>query len=98
VLRGPAPVPQEGKPKQLSPSRTSFLFTLPEGSLRGTYQVSIVDAFGKQLVSGKGVSSNGKTLKISLDLSELPEQRYRLCVSRPREIPDCYQVTVISKK
>jgi hypothetical protein len=99
VLRGPKQLNHvEGNTVELSPARISFLITLPVGSSKGIYQVSIVDAFGRKLVAGKAISSNGKTLKVSLNLSELPEDKYRLCVSRAREIPDCYQVTVINKR
>jgi hypothetical protein len=99
VLRGANQLaPIEGKPIKLSPSRTSFLITLPVSSLKGAYQVSIVNAFGKQIVSGRAISLTGKSLKISLDLRSLMEERYRLCVSRAREIPDCYQVTIINKR
>jgi hypothetical protein len=85
---------REEKLIELPPSRMSLSFDLPEGSNKGVYEVKIVDPFGNALKSAKGVSRDGKRLKVLLDLRGLDEARYRLCVSRASEAPDCYQVLI----
>jgi hypothetical protein len=52
-----------------------------------------VDAFGKTLVT-TAANSDGKTLTTDLDLRSLAARKYRLCLARDGEAPDCYLVSV----
>jgi hypothetical protein len=79
---------------RLGPVQTPFVLTLPRGSRRGTYNVSVVDAYGKSLISRSGSSPDGKILKTVLDMKGL-HGRYRLCVSRQNEAPDYYPIFVM---
>jgi hypothetical protein len=79
---------------ELPAARTSLLFNLPEGSDKGLYEVRIVDPFGKTLKSSRAMSPDGKILRVLLDLRGLAKARYRLCVSRTNEAPDCHQVVI----
>jgi hypothetical protein len=81
---------------ELPPRRTNLLIDLPYDSRKGLYEIKIVDPFGKTLISGNGSSRDGKTLKVSLDLRRLAEAKYRLCVSRLGEAPNCYQIIISS--
>ncbi len=77
----------------LMPERQRLRLRLPRGSVSGRYTVRIVDAFGKTLVT-KAANSDGKTLRVELDLSTLTKNKYRLCLGRDGEAPDCYLVSV----
>jgi hypothetical protein len=81
-------------PVRLLRSITSLSITLPEGSRSGIYTVSLVDAFGKELVNHPGLRSNGKQLVATLDLRTVPAMKYRLLVSRNGEAPDYISVEV----
>lgn len=86
---------QEAEPSaEVSSVRTRFLITLPEGSPVGEYEVSIVDAYGATVKTITSKSHDGKTLVAEIDLSKLPQRKYRLCVSRPAESPNCYLITL----
>jgi hypothetical protein len=78
---------------RLSPARQRLRMRMPRGSMRGRYTVKIVDAFGKPLVT-TAVNSDGKTLTADLDLRPLTANKYRLCLARDGEAPDCYLVSV----
>jgi hypothetical protein len=78
---------------RLSPERQRLRMRMPHGSVRGRYTVRIVDAFGKPLVTTVA-NSDGKTLTADLDLSSLNGTKYRLCLAREGEAPDCYMVSV----
>ncbi|HEX8889120.1 MAG TPA: hypothetical protein VF779_08080 [Pyrinomonadaceae bacterium] len=77
----------------LTARRQRLRLRLPEGSAGGHYAVSVVDAFGKMLVTTSAIS-NGKTLTVYLDLRSLAAKKYRLCIARDGEAPDCYLVSV----
>jgi hypothetical protein len=81
---------------ELPTRRTSLLIELPDNSRKGLYEIKIVDPFGKPVISGTGTSRDGKTLKVSLDLRGLAAAKYRLCVARLGEAPNCYQVVINS--
>lgn len=81
---------------ELPARRTSLLIELPDNSRKGLYEIQIVDPFGKPVISGNGTTRDGKTLKVSLDLRGLVAAKYRLCVARLGEAPNCYQVIIIS--
>lgn len=81
----------------LSPERQRFRLRLPEGRRLGSYNVSIVDAFGKTLVSIVA-RSTGRTLTTGvMDLRELAPGSYRLSVMRGGEAPD-YVLIVVSNQ
>lgn len=84
-----------GKPRliNLAPQRQRLRLQLPEGSASGRYAVNVVDAFGKPLITTSAIS-NGKTLMVFLDLRSLTAKKYRLCIARSGEAPDCYLVNV----
>lgn len=84
-----------GKPRliSLAPQRQRLRLQLPEGSAGGRYTVSIVDAFGKPLIRTSAISK-GRMLTVDLDLRTLSAKRYRLCIARSGEAPDCYLVNV----
>lgn len=77
----------------LAPGRQRLRLRMPRGSIGGRYTVRIVDAFGKTLVE-KAANSDGKTLTVNLDLRTLAANKYRLCLARDGEAPDCYLVSV----
>ncbi len=78
---------------RLSPTKQRLRLQLPEGSASGRYTVSVLDAFGKSVIIARA-NSNGKTLTVDLDLRGLAAKKYRLCLSRGEEAPDCYLVSV----
>ena len=77
----------------LSRKRQRLRLRMPEGSGGGHYTVTIVDAFGKPLVTSTA-DSNGRTLTVDLDLQRLDAKKYRLCTARGGEAPDCYLIAV----
>jgi hypothetical protein len=81
----------------VSPERQRIRLRLPRGSAAGRYKVSIMDAFGKPLVT-TAANSDGKTLTVTLDLSSLSAKKYRLCLARDGEAPDCYLMSADAKK
>lgn len=83
---------------KLSRTRTRLLLTLPEGSLEGLYDVSIVDASGNSLATAKARSADGQTIAATLDLQKLPVQKYRLRISREGEAPGYYPIILETQK
>jgi hypothetical protein len=86
----PAPLRIEQKP-------TAFTITLPEGSPSGTYSVSILNAFGKAITTRTSYSVDGKRLTATLNLDKLRNQKYRLCVARSDEPPNCYPIVITNR-
>jgi len=82
---------------QIEQKPTAFTITLPEGSPPGTYSVSLLDAFGKSIKSRTSYSADGKRLTATLNLDNLRMQKYRLCVSRSDEPPNCYPIVITSR-
>jgi hypothetical protein len=79
---------------KLPQSRTRISLKLSEGLAKGTYRVSIIDAFNKSLVSTTARSTNGKTLQVILDMTHLEATTYRLCITRKGEAPNFYSVVI----
>lgn len=77
----------------LAPERQRLRLRLPDGNRSGRYTVSIVDAFGKSLVT-VGVNSNGRTLTVDLDLRDFMAKKYRLVIARAGEAPDYYLINI----
>src|SRR5215216_16314 len=69
---------REEKIIKLSGSVTRLLFTLPEDSVRGLYNISIVDAYHRPLVTMEARSMDGRTLTTILDMRGLSEKKYQL--------------------
>jgi hypothetical protein len=79
---------------KLPRSLIRLVLALPEGSVKGSYSLSIVDSSGKVLVVTKAHSTDGKTLTATLNARKLTPQKYRLRLSREGESPGHYTVTV----
>jgi hypothetical protein len=88
---------EEPRALQIERTPTAFTIRLPEGSPPGTYSVSILDAFGKSIKTRTSHSADGKRLTATLNLASLKNQKYRLCVSRADEPPNCYPVVITSR-
>lgn len=88
---------EEPPPVQLEQKPTAFTITLPEDSPPGTYTVSVLDAFGKVIKTRNSYSADGKRLTATLNLDNLGNQKYRLCVSRSSEPPNCYPVVITNR-
>lgn len=84
----------EPPPLQIEQKLTAFSITLPESSPPGSYSVSVVDPFGKTIKTRTSYSVDGKRLTATLNLDNLKSQKYRLCVSRSDEPPNCYPVKI----
>lgn len=88
---------EEPAPMQIEQKPTAFVITLPDGSPPGTYSVSILDAFGKPIKTRTSYSADGKRLTAALNLDNLRNQKYRLCVSRSDEPPNCYPIVITNR-
>jgi hypothetical protein len=76
-----------GSEAQFPRTRTIVLVKLSEGSRKGFYLISVVNAAGKTLETTRARSSDGKTLTATLNLQRLPPQKYVLRISRKGEPP-----------
>jgi hypothetical protein len=88
---------EEPPPLQIEERPTAFTITMPEGSPPGIYTVSILDAFGKPIKTRTSRSVDGKRLTATLNLDNLRNQKYRLCVSRSDEPPNCYPIAITKR-
>lgn len=88
---------EEPRPLQIEQKPTAFTITLPEGSPPGSYSVSILDAFGKPIKTRTSYSVDGKRLTATLNLDNLRNRNYRLCVSRSDEPPNCYPIVITNR-
>jgi hypothetical protein len=59
----------------------------------GNYEVSLLDASNKPILESLTKKSDGKSLRINLDLRN-KSGRARLCVAPTGEIPDCFAVRI----
>lgn len=82
------------EPLPVKQGMIAFSIMLPEGSPAGAYSVSLLDAFGKTLRSRGASSPDGKKLSTTLNLTFPENQKYRLCVSRANEPPNCYPIII----
>lgn len=81
-------------PIELPAIRAHLVLHLPETGTAGKYRVSLIDAFGRALVSETAVSSDGVKLHVKLDLRRVTPKKYRLCLSRKYEAPAYYDAVV----
>lgn len=86
--------PQQSKPISLPATPHVLLIKLPENSPRGSYTVTLNDAFGKSVRSKTTASANGKTVKVNFNLTGLNSGGYSICVTREQEVPSCLPVTI----
>lgn len=93
LLRGDDEAQGRHRVITLSPERHRLRLKMPRGSAPGRYTVKVVDAFGKPLLTA-AANSDGRRLKVDLDLRGLTARRCRLCLARDGEAPDCYQLSV----
>jgi hypothetical protein len=84
----------ENPTPEVSRTTVAFAITLPEGSAAGEYAVLLEDAYGTAVKKTSAQSSDGKTISVDVDLSKLVPQKYRLCVARKSESPNCYAINL----
>jgi hypothetical protein len=100
LLEGPrrGGVGSEGeKAIRLPRARARLELKLPLNSDPGRYQVSIVDAFLRQVVGKQAISPDGNRLTVELDLSRLPQRSYYLRLTHGDEAPDFYRVSITTE-
>lgn len=86
--------PQQSKTISLSATPHALLIKLPEHSPRGSYVVTLNDAFGKSVRSKTTASANGKTVSVIFNLTGLNSGGYSICVTRKQEVPSCLPVII----
>ncbi|HEX2487995.1 MAG TPA: hypothetical protein VHR27_01255, partial [Blastocatellia bacterium] len=86
---------QEEKPPIVLPAvHARLVLRLPETGAAGKYTVSLINAFGRVLLSTPALSHDGAKLQVKLDLRRVTPQKYRLRLSRNGEAPAYYDVIV----
>jgi hypothetical protein len=78
----------------LPATHANLVLRLPETGAPGKYNVSLIDAFGRPLLSNSASSSDGVKLRMTLDLRRIPRKKYRLRVWRKGEAPAFYDVNI----
>jgi hypothetical protein len=86
--------PQQSQTLSLSRNTYALLIKLPDKSPRGSYTVSLNNAFGKSVRSKTAASASGKNLRVTFNLTGLNPGGYSICVTREEEVPSCLPVTV----
>lgn len=71
---------------------------LPGDSPKERYKLSLVDAYGNDVVIGRSHRPKGKTASFILDTREIEPKSYRLCLSRAGEAPSCSRVVLQEKR
>jgi hypothetical protein len=74
--------------------QATVVLRLPESGVPGKYNVSLIDAFGKSLLSTSAASSDGAMLRVPLNLRRISQKKCRLRVSRNGEAPAYYDVII----
>ncbi len=82
----------------LPSTRATLILRLPETGVPGRYEVSLIDAFGRPLLTDYASSPDGVELRVTLDLSRVSPKKYRLRLSRDGEAPAFYDVIVDASK
>lgn len=90
----PDEAPPGEKVISLPSTRASLVLQLPETGARGKYNVGLINAFGRTLLSSAAFSPDGVKLKVTLDLRRVPPQKYRLRLWRDGEAPAFYDVII----
>jgi hypothetical protein len=95
---GPADeAPPEERIISLPATRASLVLRLPETAVPGKYNVSLINAFGRPLLSNSAFSPDGAKLRVTLDLRRVPRKKYRLRLWRNGEAPAFYDVIVSAR-
>jgi hypothetical protein len=81
----------------LPPTRARMVLRLPETAVPGKYNVSLINAFGKPLLSTYAFSPDGSKLRVALDLRRISSKKCRLRLSRNGEAPAFYDVIIAAK-
>ncbi len=97
LQRGIGTDPNSHQLWQLPRSRARLVITLPQGSASGRYHVSLSNATSS--INALARSADGKHLSVNLDLGQLPEDKYTLClvVRAGDASSDCYPVRVAAQ-
>jgi hypothetical protein len=83
-----------GKVVSLPATHTMVVLRLPESGAPGRYQVSLIDPFGKSLLSTSASSRDGAILRVPLNLRRMSNRKCRLRLSRNGEAPAFYDVII----
>lgn len=78
----------------LPATRVNLVLRLPETGVPGKYNVSLINAFGRPLLSNSAFSPDGDKLQVTLDLRRVPPKKYRLRLWRNGEAPAFYDVII----
>jgi hypothetical protein len=78
----------------LPATRAKLVLRLPETGVPGKYNVSLINAFGRPLLSSTAFSPDGAKLQLTLDLRRVPPKKYRLLLWRKGEAPAFYDVII----
>jgi hypothetical protein len=78
----------------LPATRASLVLQLPETGAPGKYNVSLINAFGRPLLSNTAFSPDGVKLRVTLDLRRVPAKKYRLRLWRNGEAPAFYDIVI----
>ncbi len=78
----------------LPATRANLVLRLPETGAPGKYNVSLINAFGRPLLSNSAFSLDGDKLQVTLDLRRVPPKKYRLRLWRNGEAPAFYDVII----
>ena len=90
----PEAAPPGEKVISLPATRASLVLRLPETGVPGKYKVSLINAFGRPLLSNVALSPDGAKLRVTLDLRRVPPKKYRLRLWRNGEAPAFYDVII----
>lgn len=87
-----------GSEVKFSNAYTRLSLTLPEGSPRGLYTVTITDVASSTRVRRRAYSADGKTLATNLDMRALAAQKYVLRITHEGEPPIDVPIVVTATK
>jgi hypothetical protein len=86
-----------GKVVSLPATHAMVVLRLPESGAPGRYQVSLIDPFGKSLLSTSASSPDGAILRVPLNLRRISNRKCRLRLSRNGEAPAFYDVIIAAR-
>jgi hypothetical protein len=91
----------EGKSIRLCTVRqsiTTIVFRLPERSLRGEYDIAVLDGVTeKPIIEQQAKSPDGVHLQVSFDMNRLPDGQHYLKISQDDDAPRFYPLTIKHK-
>jgi hypothetical protein len=86
-----------GQVVSLPATHAMVVLRLPESGAPGRYQISLIDPFGKSLLSTSASSPDGAILRVPLNLRRMSNKKCRLRLSRDGEAPAFYDVIINAK-